>query len=177
MSGKMEKRDIKKGGKIVFAICIAIIVVLLALVIYLLSNRKLIQEAEPVNRNVVVNAENAEEVLAELDEKEAVPVGYYETIMNSTWNFPSGDEASSNAYVENAVANTNPVYFDVTLADTDETIYASPILPVGSHIENITLDSKLSAGTYDCIVTYHLLDEENRSISTLKLTLTIIIEK
>lgn len=144
---------------------------------YLLSNRKVIQEPEPVNRNVVVNAENVEEVLDELDKKEVVPIGYYETIMNSTWNFPSGDEVSSNAYVENAMANTNSVYFDVTLADTNETIYESPILPVGSHLENIALDSKLSAGTYDCIVTYHLLNEENRSVSTLKLTLTIIIEQ
>lgn len=177
MSKEVEKRDTKKGGKIVFAICIAIIAILLVLVIYLLLNRKSMQEPEPVNRNVVVNAENVEEILADLDEKEVVPVGYYETTMNSTWNFPSGDEPSTNAYVENAVANTNSVYFDVTLADTEETIYASPILPVGSHLENITLDSKLSAGTYDCIITYHLLDEENRSISTLKLTLTVVIEQ
>ena len=97
--------------------------------------------------------------------------------MNSTWNFANGESPSSNAYVENAEANTNSVYFDVTLAETEETIYESPILPVGSHLENITLDTILQAGTYDCIVTYHLLDEKNISISTLKLTLTINIEQ
>ena len=176
MSEKMDICNSKKGGKIAFALCIAIIAILLFLVIYLLSKRDEPLEAEPVNRNVVVNEENIEEILAELDEKEAVPVGYYETIMNSTWNFANGESPSSNAYVENAEANTNSVYFDVTLAETEETIYESPILPVGSHLENITLDSNLSKGTYDCIVTYHLLDEENISISTLKVTLTIIVE-
>ena len=84
---------------------------------------------------------------------------------------------SDNAYVENAESNTNSVYFDVTRTDTEETIFESPILPVGSHLENITLDSDLPAGTYDCVVTYHLLDEEENSISTLKLTVTIIVEQ
>lgn len=176
MSEKIDIRNSKKGGKIVFAICIAIIAILLFCVIYLLSKRDEPLKAEPVNRNVVVNEENIEEILAELDEKKAVPVGYYETIMNSTWNFVRGDAPSSNAYVENAKANTNSVYFDITLEDTEETIYESPILPVGSHLENITLDSNLSQGTYDCIVTYHLLDEENMSVSTLKVTLTIVVE-
>ena len=95
--------------------------------------------------------------------------------MNSTWNFSSGDVPSENAYVENAEANTNSVYFDVTRTDTEETIFESPILPVGSHLENITLDSNLPAGTYDCLVTYHLLDENDESMSTVKLTLTINI--
>ena len=97
--------------------------------------------------------------------------------MNSTWYCKSGDMPSDNAYVENAESNTNSVYFDVTRTDTEETIFESPILPVGSHLENITLDSDLPAGTYDCVVTYHLLDEEENSISTLKLTVTIIVEQ
>lgn len=175
MSEKMDICNSKKGENcFCFMHCNHCYIAFL--VIYLLSKRDEPLEAEPVNRNVVVNEENIEEILAELDEKEAVPVGYYETIMNSTWNFVRGDAPSSNAYVENAKANTNSVCFDITLEDTEETIYESPILPVGSHLENITLDSNLSKGTYDCIVTYHLLDEENISISTLKVTLTIIVE-
>lgn len=177
MSKEIEKCDNKKGGKLVFGICMIIIIILLVLVVYLLSKSNKPLEAEPVNRNVVVNEENVEDVLEELDTKEAVPIGYYEAIMNSTWNFSNGESPSSNAYVENAEANTNSVYFDITLAETEETIYESPILPVGSHLENITLDTILQAGTYDCIVTYHLLDEKNISISTLKLTLTINIEQ
>ncbi len=175
MSQQKESNSSRKGGRIVFVVCIVVIIVLLAAVIYLLQNRQ--EEEEPVNRNVVVNEENVEEILAQIDEKESVPVGYYETIMNSTWHFDNGSTPSDNAYVENATTNTNAVYFDVTRADTEETIYESPILPIGSHLENIALDTELSSGTYDCLVTYHLLDEENKSISTLKVTVTIVVDQ
>lgn len=174
MSEEKKSQSNKKGGKIALAICIGIIIILLGVTVYLLLNR---QEDEPVNRNVVVNEDNVEDVLAQLEQREPVPVGYYEAIMNSTWNFAAGDAVSDNAYVENAESNTNPVYFDVTLADTEETIYESPILPVGTHLDEIKLDTNLPAGTYDCILTYHLLDEENRSISTLKVTVTVNVEQ
>lgn len=176
MAGQKSGDTTGKGGKkTVLVICILAIVVLLALVVYLLATRNQRKDDEAVNRNVVVNEENVENVLQELDEKEAVPPGYYEVMMNSTWNFKSGDAPSDNAYVKNAEANTNAVYFDVEREDTGEVVYESPILPVGSHLENITLDSVLEDGTYDCILTYHLLDDENRSVSTLKMTLTLAI--
>lgn len=175
MSEQKENNSGRKGGKVVLAVCITVIIVLLGVVIYLLLNRQ--KDEGPVNRNVVVNEDNVEDVLKELDEKEAVPVGYYEAIMNYTWHFASGDAPSDNAYVENAAANTNAVYFDVTLEDTEETIYESPILPVGSHLEDIALDTELPAGTYDCLLTYHLLDEEDKSISTLKVTVTVVIDQ
>ena len=166
-----------KGGKIVLAVCAVVIVALAGTVIYLLI-RPDPQKEEPVLRNVVVNEDNVEEVIAQFQERgEIVTPGYYEVMMNTTWNFPNGEEPSSNAYVKNVETNTNSVYFDVTLADTEETILASPILPVGSYLDNITLDTALSAGIYDCLVTYHLLDEENRSIATLTMTLTIDIEE
>ena len=114
------------------------------------------------------------EVIEQLAE-ERTPPGSYQVTMNTTWNFPSGDEPSVDAYVKNAEANTNAVYFDITRSDTEETIYESPIIPVGSWLEDITLDSSLPNGTFPCFITYHLLDEEDKSISTVKLTLTIIV--
>ena len=170
-----DKGKEKGGKKAVFALCIGVIVVLVALVVYLLATRNQEKTEDAVQRNIVVNEENVEEVLRQLEEKEAILPGYYEVTMNSTWNFASGDAPSNNAYVKNAETNTNPVYFDVERADTGEVVYESPILPVGSHIENITLGVNLEDGTYDCILTYHLLDDENRSISTLRITLTLII--
>ena len=169
MAKQKENNISRKGGKIAVAICILIIAVLLGIIIYLLFGRK----EEPVNRNVVVNKDNVEEVLDQLEDP--VPAGSYEVKMNSTWNFVSGNVPSDNAYVENVEANTNSVYFDVTRVDTEETIFESPILPVGSYLDNITLDSNLPAGIYDCLVTYYLLDENGESMSTVKLTLTINI--
>lgn len=175
MSEQKESNGSGKGGKFVLAACVVVIIVLLVAVIYLWQNKQ--EDEQPVNRNVVVNEDNVEEVLKQMDEKESVPVGYYETIMNSTWHFENGNASSDNAYVENATTNENAVYFDVVRVDTEETIYESPILPVGSHLENITLDTELPSGTYDCLVTYHLLDEDNKSISTLKVTVTVVIDQ
>lgn len=165
-----EQKNTKSKGGIILAVCIVVIVVLLGVVVYLLTSKK--EEEEPVKRNIVVNEKNVEEVIEQLAE-ERTPPGSYQVTMNTTWNFPSGDEPSVDAYVKNAEANTNAVYFDITRSDTEETIYESPIIPVGSWLEDITLDSSLPDGTFPCLITYHLLDEEDKSISTVKLNYTI----
>ncbi len=167
-----EQKNTKMKGGIILAICIVVIIILLGAVVYLLNARK--AEDEPVKRNIVVNEKNVEEVIEQLGEERTLP-GSYQVTMNTTWHFSSGDTASEDAYVKNAEANTNAVYFDITRQDTEETIYESPIIPVGSWLEDITLDSTLPDGTYPCVITYHLLDEEDKSISTVKLTLTLII--
>ena len=133
------------------------------------------KENEP-KRNVVINEENVNEIVAEMEEHEFVPPGSYEAKMNATWYFADGKAASENAYVENVVRNTNDVYFDVILSETDEVIYESPLLPIGSYIENITLDKELEKGTYDCVVIYHLVDEEQNTLSTVRVAVTIVIE-
>lgn len=169
MSNEEVKGEKKKGGKIVLAICVVVIAVL-CVIIYLLLHK----EDDKTKRNVVVNEDNVGQVLSEIGER--VPAGSYQVTMNSTWHFKSADASSEDAYVENSNANQNPVYFAITRSDTEELIFESPIIPVGSHLDNITLDSELSAGTYDCVLTYHLLDDEEETISTVRVGLTIVIE-
>lgn len=170
MSNEETKSEKKKGGKIVLILCIIIIAVL-CVIIYLLLHK---DEDEKPKRSVLVNEENVEQVLSEIEDR--VPAGSYEVIMNSTWNFENGTASSKDAYVANSTANQNPVYFEVTRSDTEETIFESPIIPVGSQMNDITLDEDLPAGTYECILTYHLLDDEEETVSTVKIGLTIVIE-
>ncbi len=171
----------KKGGLIaVICVSVVIIAVLVGVIIYLLNrNSKSADNEADVDpsRGVVVNEENVQEVLDNLGEP--TPPGMYEVVMNSTWNFPSGKEASTDAYVENSTNNSQPVYFDVKLQGTGETVYDSPILPVGTHLDSkdIKLDKELPAGVYDCILTYHLLGEDEKETSSVKLTLTVRIAK
>jgi hypothetical protein len=49
------------------------------------------------------------------------------------------------------------------------------VIPVGSHLEDITLDKELDDGTYDCVVTYTLVDDDQNPISTVRVALTIVI--
>jgi hypothetical protein len=128
-----------------------------------------------VGRGVVATPENIEE----LREKAKQPVedGYYETRMNVDWKFPNSSAESTNAYVENSTNNKRTVYFDLTLADTNELIYSSPFIPVGARLEKFKLDAELPAGEYKGIVTYHLVDDEYRELTTVSVGVNLRIEK
>jgi hypothetical protein len=176
MPADKEKKSIGKGGILIFSVCGIVIVALLVTVIVLLSSK----EGESTTtgtqkRNVVVTPDNVDEVIQQLDKDEQVAPGSYEVTMNTTWNFKDGSSTSDNAYVENSVSNTNDVYFDITLADTDENIYSSPVIPVGSYLKDIALDKKLDDGTYDCVMTYTLVDEEQNPLSTVRVTMQIVV--
>lgn len=141
---------------------------LLCILIYFLLHK-----ADEKKRDVVVNEDNVEEIVSDM--MEGVAPGTYQVTMNSTWYFDNGLVSSNNAYVENAEANENPVYFDIARSDTDETIFKSPIIPVGSHLDDITLDEELPDGTYDCVMTYHLLDNDEETVSTVRVGVKIVI--
>lgn len=167
LSNQTEQKS-KKSITLVLVIAIVAIVIIVALVLFF-------TKAKTNKKNVVVTPDNVEEILSDMQDKQ-VKAGTYEVKMNTTWSFDKGDSASSDAYVENSTANTNDVYFDVVRSDTNETIFTSPIIPVGSHLENITLDKALDAGSYDCVLTYHLLDKNGDTISTLKINVKINVE-
>lgn len=161
----------KKKGKIAIIICIVIIAVLIGVIAFLLHKKE-----EP-KRNVVVTEENAEEVAAQLAEEEYTEPGYYTVNMATEWHFSKGDAVSSDARVDNVVGNTNSVYFDLFVAgDEEEPIYSSPVIPVGSFLENIALEKPLEKGTHDCVVVYHLVDDDQETISTLRVTVKLIVE-
>ena len=166
----------KKGGKktlgIIILVCI--IVVMACVIIYLLMSRKPIEKER---RNEVITPDNVEEMIQQMEEEEYVAPGYYTVTMNYDWHFETGDAISSNAYVENALENINAVYLDLFLAEDEEkAIYESPVIPVGSSLTDIALDTPLDAGTYDCVAVYHLVDDDQNTISTLRVTVTVIVE-
>lgn len=174
-----EKAAPKQTGLMIGLIaCMGVIIVLLGAVVVLLLGRgsDVVEQPEEEKRNVVVNEENIEEVLENMTEKDKVRPGRYQVTMNSTWRFADGSSPSENAYVENVATNTNDVYFDLMLADTGEVILESPLIPIGSYMKNITLDKDLDPGTYNCVLVYHLVDEDQNTLSTLNMTVTVVIE-
>jgi len=169
----------KKGGMALFIILVVVIIALLATVLVLLINnkKKSEQTADAGKRNVVATQGNVEEVVEQMLQEEYIEPGYYSCSMSTTWHFSKGDAESEDAYVQNVKENTNDVYFDVVLADDEShVIYQSPVIPRGAELDKIKLDEKLDAGTYDCVTIYHLVDEEQKSVSTLRVGLTIVVE-
>lgn len=162
----------KTGRKKLPVIILCICIIIALIVIFLLFFRS---QGKPEGRNVIVTPENVDEILDNLKDQK-VQTGQYEVTMNSDWQFKDGKSASTNAYVENAASNTNDVYFDIVRSDTGKTILKSPIIPVGSHLENITLDTDLDAGDYKCVMTYHLLDDKGQPVSRLNMNLPIHVK-
>lgn len=172
MSNAAEKnKDKKKRNTIIMIICVLIIIVLIGVILYLLRS-------EETGRNRVVTKDNVEEVVDDMLNQEYVEPGHYSVSMSTTWHFANGKAASEDAYVENQEGNTNDVYFDVVRADNEEEVLLeSPIIPRGSELDNITLDKELPAGTYDCVMIYHLIDDKENTVSTLRVAFTIVVEK
>ena len=173
-AGEQGMATEEKNKKIVIFGAVLIVVILVAIIIFLFSRGR---EDEP-KRNVVVTKDNIEEVADDMMNQDYIEPGYYSTSMSTTWHFATGDAISEDAYVANVEENTNDIYFDVFLADDEnKPILKSPVLPRGSELNNIALDVQLSAGTYDCVMVYHLVDEEQNTISTWRVGFTIIVEK
>ncbi|MBE5843395.1 MAG: hypothetical protein E7302_04330 [Butyrivibrio sp.] len=186
MANTSEQRvDTPNGGKVGIIIGIVVIILLLVIVIILLLTRgssAVKEEVQEEKRSVVVTEENAGDVIKDMvetkDEEAAPETSYYSATMNYEWRFPTGDAASSNAYVENNTDNSTAVYFDVVLADDEnEVIYNSPVIPVGSSLSGFSLTKKLEAGSYDCICIYHLVDDDQNTLSTLRVKVKVIVEQ
>lgn len=125
--------------------------------------------------NLVVTPKDIEEQLKNNPNK--TDTGMYDVSMNATWNFKDARSSSSNAVVSNIVTNRNTVYFTVTRSDTGATILKSPYIPVGSQLANIKLeDESLTKGTYPCVVSYYLVDDEYKEISSVSVNIKVVIE-
>lgn len=168
---KLSKTAEKKSKKGILAIVIITVVAIILIISLVL----LFAKPKTNRKNVVVTPDNVDEVLSDMQDQKTSS-GTYEVTMNTTWHFKNGTSASSDAYVENSTSNTNDVFFDVVLPETKETIFTSPTIPVGSHLENITLDKELESGTYNCVLTYHLLDDNGDTKSTLRINVNINVE-
>ncbi len=178
MSESQTQTNSEKGGKkkgIAIVVLVAVVAVLVGVIIYLVMPK------EEEKRNVVVTEDNIGETMGQMEQAEEnyTPPGYFTATMNYEWHFPDGKSPSTDAHVENVSENTNDVYFDLFLADDvneEDPLYESPVIPLGNYLEKITLDKDLDAGEYDCVCVYHLVDEDQNSISTASFSVKVVVE-
>lgn len=169
----------KKGLKPIHAVFISVTILALAAaaVIVVIASKPepapVVQAtAEPAGggRGTVLTEENLEEFQ---NQSQQVDAGYYNVRMNVDWEFPTGSEPAKNALVENPTTNMNTVYFEIILNGTEELVYSSPFIPVGAKLENFTLDKDLAAGEYAGKCVYHLVDEQERELSTVSIAVKL----
>ncbi len=158
-----------------------IVIALLLVVILVLLLKKDNQEAEKPSeekRPVLITEENAEQVVEEMIAESSTEVPQsYQVSMTTEWTFKDGESESYDAYVINQKVNTTPIYFDIIIDGSDEVIYQSPVIPVGKSIDKIKLDKDLDAGKYDCIMVYHLLDDDQNTLTTVNIALAITVQE
>ena len=167
----------KKQLNIVPGIIIALLVLLLAaaiIIMFLLLRDKPqedVVDTRPGIKGTIVTQDNAEELV--MDEG-VVQDGYYDVSMSIDWHFKGG--VTKDAKVANKTTNTRTVYFDLLTDGTEELVYSSPYIPVGESMQGFTLDKELAPGTYDMIVRYYLVDDDNMEVSNVSVGITIYVE-
>ena len=115
-----------------------------------------------------------EEIAEKLNEK--VEEGMINISMNTAPYFENGT-AEGNVMIVNESINNYPQQVEFIRNDTQEVIYQSKAIPVGSKIERAALDMELPAGTYECTAMFHNLDPETGDIiGTAGAIITITIK-
>lgn len=161
--------------KTIAVMVITLVCVVGVLIVALGGNRG--EKVDANAYNLVVTPDNIDELKA-ANKNATLAAGLYDVCMNSTWNFKNARVASSNAYVENILTNTNTVKFSLSRNDTGELIYESPYIPVGSSIRNIKLlDESLKKGTYPCTIRYQLVDENYNNVSSVQVSVSVVIKE
>lgn len=148
-STRKSEEEIKKKKKkrIIVIICILLLIIA-AVAIFLWLRRP----------KGVMTEENYKKIMEDMGDE--VKEGYFETYMNTAWTFPDGASESTDALLGNSPNNKKPIRCEVLLADTEEVIYSTGVLPVGAELPPFKLDVDLDAGTYDAVCMVYLLDEE-----------------
>ena len=88
---------------------------------------------------------------------EKVDEGMINISMNTAPSFESGTAAGSLMIVNESI-NRYPQVVEITRNDTNELIYKSGAIPVGSKIESAKLAVDLDPGTYECTAMFYNVD-------------------
>ena len=102
-----------------------------------------------------------EEIAEKLNAK--VAEGMINISMNTAPYFENG-AADGNLMIVNESINNYPQKVQIVRNNTQEVIYESGAIAVGSKIERAKLDAALPAGTYECTAYFHNLNPETGEI-------------
>jgi hypothetical protein len=170
-----SQTNVKGGGskKIIVAAVVVVAVAGIAAAAYFGLNKP--EEEQPLKETI--SAENVDEKVEEIFEKEpSTAPAYYTVTQTPRWTFPDGKSESNDVYVENVTDNETPVYFDLIVDETNEKVYSSPVLELGAKLESFKLDTPLEKGEYQCTVEYHMVDEDQNELTTVNVGVTVVVE-
>lgn len=131
-------------------------------------------EEETKQRKYLVTEDNVEEVEEELQTNPTD--ASYNVTMNVNWTCSSDTYELKNAYIANSTANNRTMYFNIIQPETEEVLYSSPFITVGQELRGFTLEQGLPTGQNLVWVEYHLVDEDEKELSTVTVTANITVK-
>lgn len=171
---KHKKKQLNIMSVIIIILLALLLTAVIVMMVLLLRDKPQTQEnvdAGSGTKGTIVTQDNAGELV--MDEGVA-PDGYYNVSMSIDWHFKDG--VTKDAKIANKTTNTRTVYFDLLTEDTEDLVYSSPYIPVGESMQGFILDKELAPGTYDMIVRYYLVDDDNMEVSNVSVGITIYVE-
>ena len=103
-----------------------------------------------------ITEEDKEKIVDELNNK--LSEGMIRISCNTTPIFEDGTSLGK-LNIINETENNYPQVVEIYIADTNELIYQSALIPVGEAIEYDTLNVDLDAGEYPCTISFYAVDE------------------
>ena len=150
-------------------IAIAVLLVIAVIVYFVQSGKPGTDKqdgTEPGNPGIIYdsnaveggwNEADLDTIVEGLNEK--VEEGMINISMNTSPSFENGS-AAGNLMIVNEGVNRYPQVVEIIRNDTNEQIYKSGAIPVGSKIESAKLNTVLSAGTYECTALFYNVDPD-----------------
>lgn len=108
-----------------------------------------------------LEGKSKEEIEAELNKK--VAEGMINISMNLEVTFADGT-SEGKLNIVNSEVNNHPQVVEIYLDDTEELIYKSGAIPVGSKVEYGKLSVDLDSGTYNCTAYFNSIDEDTGNL-------------
>lgn len=170
-----NKRNLKKPLSLILGAVLLVVITIVIVIAVIQKNDHDKKVNEKVLARGFVEENNAETIVSDLKEK--VEEGMFECLMTTDWTFPDGKSEAPNSLIANSENNRYTFYFDIFIEDTEELVYSSPLVPVGSEIKNIKLDKELPAGKYSMIVQYTMVDEYYNEVSDVGFRINVEILK
>lgn len=95
----------------------------------------------------------------------------------SSWHVPAGQTENIPIALKNPEGNPCYFLFSIVLADTNETIYQSDMVPPGEAIRRISITKSLSSGTYPARILIRTNElETGKEMNSANLNLTITVD-
>ena len=161
---KFEKRDAKSRTLVILAVVGLAAALTVGILTAVRMIRKPAASKDDPKTGIVYDSSaveggwdnlSPEEIAEKLNEK--VAEGMI-NISKNTAPYLENGTAEGNVMIVNEDINLYPQQVEFIRNDTQEVIYQSKAIPVGSKIEHAALDVELPAGTYECTAMFHNLD-------------------